>query len=53
MRLLNSNQSSFKSQKRQLASFEGKFTELKAAICYPSIDIYHRLLALKAFKESF
>ena len=53
MRILNSNQSSFKSQKRQLASFEGNFIDLKGAVCYPSIDIYHRLFALTAFKESF
>ena len=53
MRLLNTYLTSFKSQKRQPASFEGNFVELKGAICYPSIDIYHRLLALKAFENLF
>lgn len=53
MRLLNPNLPNLKGQKRQLASFEGNFTELKGAICYPSIDIYHRLFALTAFEESF
>lgn len=53
MRLLSTNLSSFYNQKQQPAPFDGNFAELKGAICYPSIDIYHRFFVHTAFEESF
>jgi hypothetical protein len=53
MRLLSANLLNFYNQKQQPAPFEGNFAELKGAICYPSIDIYHRLSTLTASEESF